>query len=246
MKKLEGKIAVITGASSGIGEGIARRFANEGAHIVVVSNKSVTKGEEVVKHLIELGTDSSYFQADVSSENDIDKLYNFVKEKYGKIDILINNAGGQVLSPFGKTTMDMLDQDMRVNAFGPFLLTQKFVDLMENKGWVINTSSMRSIAPRPPILGYSASKSALNNITQALATQLAPNIYVNAILPGFVETENYKAFGDDLKKDWVEKTPIKRFLTADELAEIYLLLATTEILTGNLIVADGGFTLLGR
>lgn len=246
MKKLENKVAIVTGSSSGIGEGVAIRFAEEGASVVVISNKAIEKGKAVCQRLKSLGSDASYLQIDVSNDDGVTRLFDFVMNKYGRLDILVNNAGGQVPSPFGKTTVDMLDQDMRVNAFAPYILAQRAADVMGEKGWIINTSSFRSIDPRPPILGYCASKAALNNITQGLALQLAPRIFVNAVLPGFVETDNYKAFNEDLKKGWINNTPIKRFITAPELAEVYLLLATTEILTGNLIVADGGFSLLGR
>ena len=245
-KKLFGKVAIVTGSSSGIGEGIAKKFAEEGANVVVVSNRSVEKGQAVCKQLLEMGSDAIYCQMDVSNSEDVNGLVTSVMDKDGRLDILVNNAGGQVASPFGRTTFEMLDQDMRVNAFGPFILSQKAAECMGEKGWIINTSSFRSIDPRPPILGYCASKAALNNITQALALQLAPRIFVNAVLPGFVETENYKKFDTALKESWVQQTPIKRFVTPEELAEVYLLLATTEILTGTLIVADGGFSLLGR
>ena len=245
-KKLVGKVAIVTGSSSGIGEGIAKKFAEEGANVVVVSNRAVENGKAVCEQLCKIGSDAIYCQMDVSNPDDIERLFSTVMKKYGHLDILVNNAGGQVASPFGKTTFEMLDQDMRVNAFGPFVLSQKAAECMGEKGWIINTSSFRSIDPRPPILGYCASKAALNNITQALALQLAPRIFVNAVLPGFVETENYKKFDAALKESWVQQTPIKRFVTPEELAEVYLLLATTEILTGTLIVADGGFSLLGR
>lgn len=245
-KKLIGKVAIITGASSGIGKGIAERFAKEGANVVVVSNLAVTKGKAVCDQLRRIGSDSIYCQIDVSNPDDINRLFNTVMDKYGRLDILVNNAGGQIASPFGKTTFEMLDKDMQVNAFAPFMLSQKAATLMGERGWIINTSSFRSIDPRPPILGYCASKAALNNITQSLALQLAPRIFVNAVLPGFVETDNYKAFSQELKESWVAQTPIKRFVTPAELSEIYLLLATTEILTGTLVVADGGFSLLGR
>lgn len=245
-KKLIGKVAIVTGSSSGIGEGIAKKFAEEGASVVVVSNRAVEKGQAVCEQLCKIGSDAIYCQMNVSNPDDVDRLFSTVMNKYGRLDILVNNAGGQVASPFGKTTFEMLEQDMRVNAFAPFMLSQKAAEFMGDKGWIINTSSFRSIDPRPPILGYCASKAALNNITQALALQLAPRIFVNAVLPGFVETDNYKKFNVTLKESWVQQTPIKRFVTPEEIAEVYLLLATTEILTGTLIVADGGFSLLGR
>lgn len=243
-KKLKGKIALVTGGSSGIGEAIALKFADEGADVIIVSSKSVEKGENVCNELIKKGSNASYYQVDVADEVQIKELFDKIADRYGKLDILVNNAGTQVGSPFGNTTMEMMDKEMRVNAIAPFIIAQYASKLMKNKGWIINTSSFRSVHPRVPISGYSASKAALNNLNESLALALAPNIMVNAVLPGFVETDNYKKFDENMKKGWIENTPIKRFIAPKEIAEVFLFLATTEILTGIMIVADGGFSIL--
>lgn len=247
-KKLSGKVAIVTGSSSGIGECVAKRFAKEGASVVVVCDHSTQSAKRVCDELKNIGSDSIYVKADVSKESDIDKLIDTVISKYGHIDILVNNAGISTINQFSDVTFDSLEKDMRVNAFAPFILSQKVAKFMDSRGggWIINTSSFRSIDPRPTLFSYCASKAALNNITQSLALQLAPKIYVNAVLPGFVETENYKKFDSKLKENWIKQTPIGRFILGDELADIYVLLATTKIMTGTLIVADGGFSLLGR
>lgn len=243
-KKLNNKVALITGGSSGIGEAVALKFADEGADVIIVSSKSVDKGETVCKELIKKGSNATYYQVDVSDENQIKQLFENINEKYGRLDILVNNAGTQVGSPFGSTTMEMMDKEMRVNAIAPFVIAEYASKLMKGKAWIINTSSFRSVHPRVPISGYSASKAALNNINESLALALAPNIMVNAVLPGFVETDNYKKFDENMKKGWVENTPIKRFIKPEEIAEVFLFLATTEIITGTTIVADGGFSIL--
>jgi NAD(P)-dependent dehydrogenase (short-subunit alcohol dehydrogenase family) len=245
-KRLEDKIAIVTGSSSGIGEGIAIRFAQEGANVVVVSNAHQEKGISVTEKLITLGSDALYVNCDFSTEEGIETLIQKVKEKYGRVDILVNNAGTQVGSPFGETTYEMLEHDMKVNAYAPFILSQRIVSLMDGKGWIVNTSSFRAVEPRSPIAGYSASKAALNNFTKSLAMALAPNIMVNAIMPGFVETENYKRFSEELKQGWLDNTLIKRFPTPEEMAEVYVLLATTPIITGTVITVDGGYSLLNR
>lgn len=248
-QKLNGKVALVTGSSSGIGKAIALRFAKEGANVVVTSSaKSAEKGEKVAQLAREMGTNSIYIQTDLSNENEIDMMFDKIETDYGKLDILINNAGVQTGGSLENISIKKMEYEMQVNVYALIKCSQRAKDLMKKKGWIINTSSFRGLdyAGRSPIMGYCATKAAINNITRTMALELAPNIIVNAVMPGFVYTENYNNFSDELKKIWLENTAIKRFVSPEEIAEVYLMLATTEIITGTIVAADGGASLLNR
>ena len=247
--KLKGKVALVTGSSSGIGKAIALKFAREGADVVIVSSKrSVQKGEAVAALARELGSDSIYLEANFENENEIENMFERVKQKYNSLDILVNNAGAQMGGDLNTITIEKLDYEMKVNVYALIKCSQLAVKMMNSKGWIINTSSFRGLdyAGRSPIMGYCATKATVNSITRTMALELSPNIYVNAVMPGFVYTENYEKFDEKLKQVWLENTPIKRFVKPDEIADIYLMLATTEIITGTVINADGGVSLLNR
>lgn len=248
-QKLNGKVALVTGSSSGIGKAIALKFAEEGADVIVTSSaKSANDGEHVAQLAQEMGTNSVYIQADLCNENEIELMFNEIEKKYGKLDILINNAGVQTGGDLESISIEKFEKEMQVNVYAIIKCSQLAKKIMGTRGWIINTSSFRGLdyAGRSPIMGYCATKAAVNNITRTMALELAPNIMVNAVMPGFVYTENYEKFSDELKKNWIENTAIKRFVKPEEIAEIYLMLATTEIITGTIVCADGGTSLLNR
>ena len=248
-KKLAGKTALITGSSSGIGRAVALRFAQEGADVIITSSsKSSEKGKEVARIASSYGVRSEYIKADLRIESEIDYLFDAIAKDFGKLDILVNNAGTQKGGDINTITLSNLEEEMRVNAFALVKCSQRAKLLMKEKGWIINTSSFRGLdyAGRAPIMGYCASKATVNSLTKSIALNLAPNIFVNAVMPGFVYTQNYDNFDDNLKKIWMENTPIKRFVKPEEIADVFVFLASTEILTGSIIAADGGASLLNR
>jgi len=249
INNLKGKVALITGSSSGIGEAVALLFAKEGADVIINSNKSVEKGKKVLEKALKLNSNACYIQADLTKEEDVDRLFKEIENKYGHIDILVNNTGA-TSSPASikEISVEDLDTEMKVNLTSAVLCTKKVIPLMKKGGNIINTSSIRGLehVGRSGILGYSMAKAAMNSFTRTVARDLAPSIMVNAVLPGFVETENYKKMDAKMKQTWIDNTPIKRFIKPEEIAEVYLLLATTRIMTGSLIIADGGTSTLGR
>lgn len=248
-QKLNGKIVLVTGSSSGIGKAVALRFAQEGANVIVTSSaKSSEAGKRVAQMARDMGTDSIYLTADLSNEKEIDNLFDEIQKTYGGLDILVNNAGTQLGGSLDNISIEKFEYEMRINVFALVKCSQCAKNMMKEKGWIINTSSFRGLdyAGRSPIMGYCATKATVNNITRTMALELAPNIMVNAVMPGFVYTENYDNFADDLKEIWLENTPIRRFVKPEEIAEIYLMLATTEIMTGAIVAADGGASLLNR
>lgn len=247
--KLVGKTALVTGSSSGIGRAVALRYAQEGADVIITSSeRSVDQGKEVAKLATEYGVKSVYIQADLKKAEEINGLFDRIKEIFGHIDILVNNAGTQRGGNINSISLEEFDEEMRVNTYALVQCTQRAKALMRDKGWVINTSSIRGLdyAGRSPIMGYCATKAAVNSLTKTMAIDLAPNIFVNAVMPGFVYTENYDNYDEKLKRSFIDNTPIKRFIKPEEIAEVYVFLASTEILTGSIIIADGGASLLNR
>lgn len=246
--KLKGKVALITGSSSGIGKAIALLFAEEGADVIICSNTSNEDGYKVLEEVKQKGSDAIYIQADLTREEDIKKLFNKIYEKYGKLDILINNAGRTFNIPFDEITEETITRDINTNLTSAILCSKYAVKLMKDEGWIINTSSIRGIdySGRAGIIGYCSAKAGINSFTKTLAMELAPKIYVNAVTPGFVYTNYMNTVTDEMKKSWLKNIPINKFIEPKEIAEVYLMLATSKIFTGSIITPDGGYSLLNR
>lgn len=247
MKKLDNKVALITGSSIGIGKAIAEAFAQEGAEVIIVSHNSKEEGETTAKRINALGGKAIYFQADLSNQEGVDFLFNNISRYYSSIDILVNNVGHAFSTSFDEMSYDTFRRDIDSNLMSTVLCSKKIKEFMD-KGHIINTTSIRGIdyAGRTQLMGYSAAKAALNSFTKNLALQYAPNILVNAVAPGFVWTEALSKTENELLEKWKKTIPIKRFIKPNELAEVYVMLATSEIFTGSVVVVDGGYTLLEK
>lgn len=247
MKHLKNKVAIITGSSKGIGKAIAIAFANEGADVIVVSNSDVKAGLSVVEQIKSNGGRSLYINADLTTQNGVDDLFDKVSKHYTHIDILVNNVGHSFSTEFEDLSEETILRDLKCNFIATVLCSKKVKDFM-NEGHIINTSSIRGFDSfgRTQLMGYCAGKAAVNSFTKNLALEYAPNILVNAIAPGFVWTEALSKSGDELIKKWIDTIPIKRFITPEELAEVYVNIATSKIFTGSIITADGGYTLLEK
>ena len=246
--KLKDKIALITGSSSGIGKEIALLFAKEGANVIICSNTSIEEGKKVLQEVKEKGSDAIYVQADLTKETNIKNMFNKIKDKYGKIDILINNAGRTFNTPFKEITEESITRDINTNLTSAILCSKYAVELMNDEGWIVNTSSIRGIdySGRSGIIGYCSAKSGINSFTKTLAMELAPKIYVNAVAPGFVYTNYMDKVTDDMKQEWLKNIPINKFIEPKEIAEIYLMLSISKIFTESIVTADGGYSLLNR
>jgi len=247
MNQLKGKVALVTGSSTGIGRAVALLFAAEGADVIITSNASVEDGKKVLDEMNSLGSNSMYISADLTKKECVDALFENIKERYGKLDVLVNNAGRTFNVPFDKIDQSSFSRDIDVNLTSALLCSQAAVKIM-SKGSIINTASIRGLSEsgRPGIMGYCAAKAALISLTKNLAMELAPNIFVNAVAPGFVYTNYMNTVTEDMKNKWIEQIPIKRFIQPEEIAKVYLMLATSNIFTGSVITPDGGYTLLGR
>jgi len=242
---LKNKIVVITGSSSGIGKTTAIRFAKEGAKIVVNYRINKAGGEETLKK-VNRYSEGILVQADISSPDDIDKLFQQVVSKYKTIDILINNAAvPNEKVPFLKASPYDLSQLLTTNIVGTMLCSKKAIEIMTGNslGKIINTSSIKGWEHGGGGVTYAVSKAAINSLTRTLAKLVAPNILVNAVAPGYVKTRSYDNMTQDKLDSFIAQTYLKRWVTEDEIADAFIFLAKNDAMTGQVIYVDAGFTL---
>jgi 3-oxoacyl-[acyl-carrier protein] reductase len=246
-KKLTGKVAVVTGASKGIGAAIAKQLAAEGASVVVNYSASAAGAAAVVAEITAAGGQASAVQADVSKQTDIDRLFTETAKTYGKVDILINNAGIYEFAPLEQITAEHFHKQFNLNVLGLLLTTQKAVQYFPATGGsVVNISSVVGINPLPAASVYSATKAAVDGITKSLAKELgARKIRVNSINPGMVETEGVHSagiIGSDFQKQIVTQTPLGRIGQPNDIAKAVAFFASDEAgwVTGETLLVSGG------
>jgi len=247
MNRLQNKVAVVTGASKGIGAGIAKGLAAEGAKVVVNYASSKESADRVVAEIAKQGGEAVAVQADVSKAPDVQRLFAETKRAFGKLDVLVNNAGIYEFGPLGEITEDHFHRQFNTNVLGLILATQQAARLFgPDGGSVINIGSTASSITPPTTAVYSATKGAVDAITHVLAKELGPqNIRVNSINPGMVETEGVHAvgfFGSDFQKQLEAQTPLGRIAQPDDIAPIAVFLASADSgwLTGETLLASGG------
>jgi len=248
MSKLENKVAVVTGASKGIGAAIAKHFATEGAKVVVNYASSKEGADKVVKAITDNGGIAIAVQADVSNEADVTRLFEETKKAFGTLDILVNNAVFQQYLPIEQASAAAFHQHFNVNVLGPLLTIQAAVKMFGDKGGnIINISSGASKMPMAGVSLYSASKAALDAITVSLSKELgAKHIRVNSILPGATETEGAHTAGvttgSDAEKMFVANTPLGRRGQPEDIAKAAVFLASDDAawITGEHISVSGG------
>jgi len=248
MSKLNNKVAVVTGASKGIGAAIAKHFAAAGAKVVVNYASSKEGADKVVKEITDKGGLAIAVQADVSKEADVARLFEETEKAFGTLDILVNNAVFQSYLPIEQATVAAFHQHFNVNVLGPVLTIQAALKLFGNKGGnIINISSGASKMPLPGASLYSATKAALDAITISLSKELgAKNVRINSILPGATETEGATSAGvtagSEYEKMFVEKTPLGRRGQPDDIAKAAVFLASDDAgwITGEQISVSGG------
>ena len=246
MGKLTGKTAVITGASKGIGAGIALAFAKEGANVVVNYARGKDDAEKVAANIKGSGGKSITVQADVSKKADVDRLFAEATKAFGTVDILVNNAGVYEFAPLDQITEDSYRRMFDLNVLGTLLSTQAAVKSMTNGGSIINLSSVASLTPPPTGSVYSATKGAVDVITRSLAQELGPqNIRVNSLAPGLVETEGTRASGTsegEFRNFAVSRTPLGRVGAPQDIAKVAVFLASDDSawITGEVLPVGGG------
>ena len=246
MGKLAGKTAVVTGASKGIGAGIAKAFAREGANVVVNYARGKEDAESVAAEIEKSGGKAITVEADVSKQADVDRLFDVTKKKFGTVDILVNNAGVYEFAPIGQVTEASYRRMFDLNVLGTVLSTQAALKSMNGSGSIINLSSVASLTPIPAGSLYSATKGAVDVITMTLAQELGPRkIRVNSLAHGLVETEGTRTAGTsdgEFKNVAVSRTPLGRVGEVEDIAKVAVFLASDDSgwITGEVLPAGGG------
>jgi ketoreductase RED2 len=236
------RVVLITGSTSGIGLATARHFADVGDRVVFNSVRSVEAGERLAAET----PNSMYVRADVSSSEDCARIVAEVLERYGRLDVLVNNAGTTKLIPhrdLEAATLDVWREIFELNVFGTWNLCVAAMEaLRSSHGAIVNVSSLAGVRATGSSIPYAASKAAVNHMTALLAKAVGPEVRVNAVAPGLVDTPWTKDW--DTVRGFVEAVaPLKRSGTPDDVAQMIVALASSTYVTGQVVVVDGGLGL---
>src|SRR5579884_3542258 len=249
MSKLAGKVAIITGAAVGIGREIAVACVRVGASVVVNYSKSRREAEETAEQVHKAGGEPLLAQADVSKDEQVRAMVRQTLERFGRVDVLVNNAGITKRVPFSDLealTDDVWDRLYSVNVKGTFFCCRAVVDAMRHQGQgrIINIASTAGLRPAGSSIAYCASKAAVVHLTSCLAKTLGPEIRVNAIAPGFIDETRWNVDVpnlDTLRQNAAQEVPLRRVGLPSDVAEVALFLASgADFMTGSVIVVDGG------
>jgi len=246
-QKLSGKVAVVTGASKGIGASIAQHLAAEGAAVVVNYSTSREGADKVVAEVERRGGKAVAVQADVARRADIQRLFAEAKRAFGRVDILVNNAGVFEFAPIEEVTAEQFHRQFDLNVLGLLLTTQEALRYLGPEGGsIINVSSVVATLAPPTASVYSATKAAVDTVTRSLAKELGPRrIRVNSINPGMIETEGFHAAGlaeSDFRKQVEAQTPLGRIGQPGDIGPVAVFLASSDSgwITGETIHVSGG------
>jgi 3-oxoacyl-[acyl-carrier protein] reductase len=245
MGKLTNKVAIVTGASKGIGANIAKSLAADGASVVVNYASSKEGADRVVAAITAKGGKAIAVQGDVSVQADITRLFTETKKAFGRLDVLVNNAGVYEFAPLGEVTEASFHKMFNLNVLGVILTSQEALKYFGAEGGsIINIGSNASTLALPTTVAYTATKGALDTVTRVLAAELGPKkIRVNSINPGMTETEGTQSFlGSDFEKSLVSRTPLGRIAQPGDIGPVASFLASDEAgwVTGELVSAGGG------
>ena len=245
MKLLEGKVAIITGASRGIGSGIAKVFAEQGANVAFTYSSSVESAMALESELNALGIKAKGYKSNAADFNEAQKLVDDVIAEFGTIDVLINNAGITKDNLLMRMSEEDFDKVIEINLKSVFNMTKAVQKIMlkNRKGSIVNMSSVVGVKGNAGQANYAASKAGMNGFTKSIALELGSrNIRCNAIAPGFIETEMTAKLNEDVVKGWREAIPLKRGGTPEDVANVCVFLASdmSAYVTGQVINVDGG------
>jgi ketoreductase RED2 len=239
---LDGHVALVTGSSSGIGAATARAFAQEGAAVLVNSARSVSDGEAVAASL----PDALYVQGDITEAATPERLVAAALDRWGRLDTLVNNAGTTAVIPhhdLAAASVDVWRRIFEVNVFGTWAMTVAAMPaLREARGSVVNVASVAGVRPTGSSIPYASSKAALNHQTVLLAKVVGPEVRVNAVAPGLVDTP-WTADWDVIRAAVQQLAPLRRSGQPEDVAEVILSLARSSYVTGQVLVVDGGLSI---
>jgi len=237
------KVVLITGSSRGIGKACAIEFAKEGAKVAINCCKSKEEAKKTLEEIKAIGNEAILVMGDISKQEDVTKIATETATKFGKIDILVNNAGIVFDIDFKDRTIEQWNTTIDVNLTGTYLMTRAVLPFMK-KGNIINISSTSGVNTQTPFyLDYAAAKAGVISLTKTLAEELAPNIRVNAIAPGWVDTKMNETLPKECIEEEIKKTWLKRCAAPVEIAKPALFLASDDasFITGTTLVVDGGY-----
>ena len=245
MKLLEGKVAIITGASRGIGSGIAKVFAEQGANVAFTYSSSVESAMVLENELNALGVKAKGYQSNAADFNEAQKLVDDVVAEFGTVDVLINNAGITKDNLLMRMSEEDFDKVIEINLKSVFNMTKAVQKIMlkNRKGSIVNMSRVVGVKGNAGQANYADSKAGMNGFTKSIALELGSrNIRCNAIAPGFIETEMTAKLNEDVVKGWRDAIPLKRGGTPEDVANVCVFLASdmSAYVTGQVINVDGG------
>ncbi len=245
-RRLAGRVAIVTGASRGIGRAIAERFASEGARVVVNYVAGEVRAQAVVDGIVARGGEAVAVHADVSRSGDVRDLVAATMDRFGRIDILVNNAGVMVAKGVLETTEEEWDQTIDTNLKGPWLCSRAVAPIMigQQGGTIINMSSNSGLyhPSAMKFTEYVVSKAGINGLTKAMALALGPHITVNAICPGWIRTDMVEIIDPEVQQRILDETALARWGTPDDIAAAAAFLASADaaFITGELLIVAGG------
>ncbi len=239
---LAGKVALVTGAAKRIGRSVALRLATEGADVVVNYRGSKAEAEDVAAQITAMGRRAVAVQADVAKKQDVTALFAAVGKEFGRLDILINNAGMFFPVKFEELTEEQWDRILDTNLKSQFLCSQAAAPMLRRSGQgrIVNFASLGGLLAWPAYTHYCVSKAGVIMLTRCLARALAPEITVNAIAPG---TISFAGDTPELAEDFIRRAPLQRTGTAKDIDDAVVFLVQSSFITGQVIVVDGGRTL---
>ena len=245
MGKLDGKVAIVTGATSGMGRDSAKLFAAEGAK-VVITGRNEERAKEVVDDIKAEGGEAIYVIADTANLDDVEKIFDATMEEYGTVDVLFNNAGMLSMSPLMDLTIEEWNRVFNVNVTSALRLTQLVAPVMKEKGkgTIVNTCSVASFGAHHGFAAYVDSKHAMMGLTRSIAWELGPEIRCNGIAPGLIHTAMVDSIGGPgALQQMIDQCPVKRHGVPEDIATVALFLASDDssFIDGQIIKVDGGF-----
>lgn len=248
MELLKHKVALVTGASRGIGRAIALKFAQSGCDVIINYSSSKAQAEVLKDEIEKMGVKAMIVKCNVSNADEVEAMFSQIEKEFGRLDILVNNAGITKDGLILRMSEDDFEQVLAVNLKGAFLCAKAAAKMMvkQRSGNIINISSVVGIIGNVGQANYSASKAGMIGFTKSLAKELASrNIRVNAIAPGFIKTDMTEVLSEKVKEAMLSSIPLGRFGEAEEVANVALFLASdlSSYITGQVIVVDGGMVM---